>query len=217
MSTRAHSSGILVDKTCPTFPATTVTHYYQGVFQPSNPLTRCVCPCLNCTFYPTNLGNLCTRLAPAQEAFVREGQLSDYHIDRSTGSLTLILRSDSPLPPPPCNVFIVLLTAGNWTDLVYTADSSTVTVYWSGFADAESGIGEYRVAVGRGVYNPVLGFVEVQPEYFMPFTPTDSLDTQWTKSSFSFPDGSIVVTSIMAINNASLGTVASSDGFTIDL
>ena len=106
--------------------------------------------------------------------------------------------------------------AGNWTDLQYSSDSSLVNVYWSGFADAESGVANYRVAAGRGTYNAVRKVMEVQADYFLPFT-TVGLVSLWRKASFSFPDGTNVVVSVQAVNTAGLGTTVSSNGFTIDL
>ena len=106
--------------------------------------------------------------------------------------------------------------AGNWTDLQYSSDSSLVNVYWSGFADAESGVANYRVAVGRGTYNVALKVMEVQADYFLPFTSV-GLVSLWRKASFSFPDGTNVVVSVQAVNTAGLGTTVSANGFTIDL
>ena len=74
----------------------------------------------------------------------------------------------------------------------------------------------YRVAVGRGTYNSGRCVMEVQADYFLPFTTVGPV-AAWRKASFSFPDGTNVVVSVQAINTAGLGTTVSSNGFTIDL
>ena len=87
--------------------------------------------------------------------------------------------------------------------------------YWSGFADAESDIAYYRVAVGRGVYNPRLNKTFVYPEYFFPFTAVGAVQS-WRHETFNFLDGTNVFFSVQAVNQAGLGTVASSNGYIID-
>ena len=78
--------GILIDKTCPSYDSTaSSTIYFPGTFSPYDPTARCFCPCLNCNFIPNGYGNLCQRQASLQEAFVRDGTLSDYAIDPFTG------------------------------------------------------------------------------------------------------------------------------------
>ncbi len=107
-------------------------------------------------------------------------------------------------------------TVGLWGDLVYSSINSVVEVYWSGFVDPESDISYFRVAVGQGLYNPQLREMHVHPEHFLPFT-SIGLVQSWRRATFSFPDGTFVVASIEAVNKAGLGTVVSSNGFTIDM
>ena len=74
----------------------------------------------------------------------------------------------------------------------------------------------YRVAVGMGRYNPTTGQTVVYPEFYYPFTDIGSV-TSFSKSTFSFNDGDNIFLSVQAINQAGLGTVATSDGYIIDL
>ena len=103
-----------------------------------------------------------------------------------------------------------------WSDLVYSSDNTAVDVYWSGFSDVESGIASYRIAVGRGIFNVARNVMEVQTEHFMPFQDV-GFKSSWRKATFSFVDGTNVVISVAAMNQAGLGTMSSTNGFTIDM
>ena len=88
--------------------------------------------------------------------------------------------------------------------------------YWSGFSDVESGITTYKVAVGIGRFDVTTGQTIVYPEFYFPFTDV-GIVASFSKSIFSFSDGDNIFLSVQAINQAGLGTIATSDGYIIDL
>ena len=100
---------------------------------------------------------------------------------------------------------------------MYSADRSKLEMYWTGFDDPESSISGYRIAVGRGVYNPNTQETAVEPQAFATFRdePADVV-LPWVRTTYFFRDGTIVIGSVAAVNKAGLGTVASANGFIID-
>jgi hypothetical protein len=232
MSNSSHSQGILIDKTCPVFPATkSAASYLPAAFATSDPLARCRCPpAQGDVNLPSGFGDLCSRLAsPDSVAFIRDGTPSDavnntrafleclcrrcYHascFQDSFLALSVSLSSLSLL----CFSATNTRTEGQVVDLQFSSSQFRVNAYWSGFEDPESSIEYYAVAVGRAL--TIGGHLVVDPTAFQPFERQNANETSFFRSTFFFRPGTLVVTTVRAVNKAGLGTIASTNGFIVD-
>jgi hypothetical protein len=110
----------------------------------------------------------------------------------------------------------MLTHAGMWHDMEYSSDSTTASAYWNGFADPESGLDRFMVAVGSGLYDPTQNSTSVRMESYLPFVDA-GLDLSWSRNTFNFRDGERVFVTVRAFNVAGLATTATTNGFIVDL
>ena len=95
---------------------------------------------------------------------------------------------------------------GSGTDIAYTGSSSSLTVNWTGFSDALSGIASYKAAIEDAAGSSVVDWTDV-----------GNVDT-WTATGLSLSNATTYHTMVRAADAAgNLSTDVSTNGVTVDM
>lgn len=119
------------------------------------------------------------------------------------GEASVIMKLSYPdLTAPDAGV----VNDGPGEDIDYQSSTSAVSANWSGFFDWESGVKSYEWAVGTAPGRTDLSdFADAGPDLY------------GSATGLSLAPGSTFYVTVRGLNDAGLGSVASSDGVTVDV